>query len=55
MEQQITFTLTIEEANNILQGLQELPAKVANPLTRKLQEQAAQQLQQAQPEQPVQE
>jgi hypothetical protein len=50
MEQELTFTLTIEEANSVLQGLQELPAKVANPLTRKLQDQATKQLQPAQPE-----
>lgn len=41
----LNFTLTIEEANLVLAGLQELPAKVANPLTQKLQEQARQQLQ----------
>jgi hypothetical protein len=38
-----TFTFTdisFDEANMILAGLQELPAKVANPLTQKLQSQA---------------
>lgn len=38
-----TFTFTdisFDEANIILAGLQELPAKVANPLTQKLQAQA---------------
>lgn len=47
MTQQITFTfsdITVDEANQILAGLQELPAKIANPLTQKLQQQAAQQL-----------
>ena len=43
--QQLTFTLTIEEANYILAALQELPAKVCNPLTRNIQEQANAQLQ----------
>lgn len=45
--QQLTFTLTIEEANYILAALQELPAKVCNPLTRNIQEQANAQLQPA--------
>lgn len=40
----LNFTFTIEEANVILAGLQELPAKIANPLTQKLQEQAREQL-----------
>lgn len=40
-----TFTdLTIDEANLLLAGLQEMPAKVANPLTQKLQQQAKSQL-----------
>lgn len=38
------FELTEDEANVILQGLQELPAKVCNPLSQKLVEQAKQQL-----------
>jgi hypothetical protein len=41
---EFTFTVTEQEANMILAGLQELPAKVANPLTRKLQEQAQEQM-----------
>jgi hypothetical protein len=41
---ELTFTFTIEEANIILAGLQEMPAKVANPLTVKLQTQAKEQL-----------
>jgi hypothetical protein len=45
-EPTLTFTdITIQEANAILAGLQELPAKVCNPLTQKLQQQAQQQLQ----------
>jgi len=40
-----TFTdITMDEANLILAGLQELPAKVANPLTQKIQLQAKSQL-----------
>jgi hypothetical protein len=41
---EFTFKVTEQEANMILSGLQELPAKVANPLTRKLQEQAQEQM-----------
>ena len=41
---EFTLKVTEQEANLILAGLQELPAKVANPLTRKLQEQAQEQL-----------
>jgi hypothetical protein len=41
---ELTFKVTIEEANLILAGLQEMPAKVANPLTVKLQVQAKEQL-----------
>lgn len=41
---EFTFTVTEQEANALLAGLQELPAKVANPLTRKLQEQAQEQM-----------
>jgi hypothetical protein len=44
MEKELTFTITIDEANAILAALQELPAKVANPLTAKLQQQAQPQL-----------
>jgi hypothetical protein len=35
-----TFTFTEQEANAVLQAIQELPAKIANPLTQKIQEQA---------------
>jgi hypothetical protein len=41
------FTLTdlsIEEINAVLLGLQELPAKICNPLTQKLRQQAESQL-----------
>lgn len=41
---EFTFKITEQEANVILAGLQELPAKVANPLTRRLQEQAHEQM-----------
>lgn len=41
---EFTFKLTEEEANIVVAGLQELPAKLANPLTKKLQEQAAEQM-----------
>jgi hypothetical protein len=40
----LTFTLTIEEANTILEGLQELPAKICNPLSNKIKQQAQEQL-----------
>jgi hypothetical protein len=40
----LNFTLTMQEANVILAALQELPAKIANPLTQKLTEQAKPQL-----------
>jgi hypothetical protein len=40
----LTLTLTVEEANTILAALQELPAKVSNPLTNKLVKQAQDQL-----------
>lgn len=39
-----TFTFTEEEANWVLGAIQELPAKLANPLTQKLHEQAKAQL-----------
>ena len=40
----LTFELTLAEANAVLAGLQELPAKVANPLSQKITEQAKGQL-----------
>jgi hypothetical protein len=48
----ITFTLTdfsIDEVNAILAALQELPAKVCNPLTQKIRQQAEAQLPQPEP------
>jgi hypothetical protein len=45
----LKFELTIEEVNNVLAGLQELSAKICNPLTVKLQAQAKEQLPQEQP------
>lgn len=38
-----TFTVTEQEASYIILALQELPAKIANPLTKKIQEQAHEQ------------
>lgn len=40
----LKLELSIEEINNILQGLQELPGKICNPLSLKIQQQADQQL-----------
>lgn len=34
------FTITMQEANAILAALQELPAKISNPLSQKITEQA---------------
>ena len=36
--------LSIQEVNFILAGMQELPAKIANPLSQKIREQAESQL-----------
>jgi len=47
-ETTLTLTLTIPEINAILAGLQEMPAKVANPLTEKIRNQATAQLQPSQ-------
>ena len=40
----LTFQLTVEETNNVLAGLQELSAKICNPLTANIQTQAQKQL-----------
>jgi len=40
----LTLRLTVNEINSILVSLQELPAKICNPLTRKIQIQANEQL-----------
>jgi len=40
----LELKLTVEEINNILQGLQELPGKICNPLSLKIQKQASDQL-----------
>ena len=40
----LTFELTLIEANSVLAGLQELPAKVCNPLSQKITQQAQIQL-----------
>lgn len=39
-----TFSLDLNEANAILAALQELPAKVCNPLTEKIKSQAQMQI-----------
>jgi len=44
------FEVTEQEASYILLALQELPAKIANPLTKKLQDQARQQKNEAETE-----
>jgi hypothetical protein len=41
----LTFTLTLDEANTVLQGLLELPAKICNPLSNKIKQQAQEQIQ----------
>lgn len=41
----LNFELTLAEANSVLAGLQELPAKVCNPLSQKITQQAKAQLQ----------
>ena len=41
---ELTFKLTFEEANILIAGLQELPAKIANPIIQKMQQQAQTQL-----------
>lgn len=46
-----TFVLNLEEANAILAGLQELPAKICNPISDKLKAQAQEQLNAMQPAQ----
>ena len=40
----LTFEVTLNEANAILAGLQELPGKVCNPLSQKITEQAKAQI-----------
>ena len=40
----LTFNITLNEANALLAALQELPAKVCNPLSQKITEQAKVQL-----------
>jgi len=46
-----TFMLDLNEANAILSALQELPAKVCNPLTEKIKTQAQEQIAKLQAEQ----
>jgi hypothetical protein len=45
----LTLTLSVNEINAVLAGLQELPAKVCYPLSQKIQKEAQEQLQQLQP------
>ncbi len=40
----LTFEVTLNEANAILAALQELPGKVCNPLSQKITEQAKEQI-----------
>ena len=40
----LTLELSIDEINAVLAGLQELPGKICNPLTVKIQQQAQKQL-----------
>lgn len=47
---ELNFKFTVEETNVILAALQELPAKLCNPMSQKIQMQAQPQL--PQPEQP---
>jgi hypothetical protein len=42
--------LSIQEVNFILGAIQELPAKIANPLSQKIREQAVSQLPKQEPE-----
>ena len=42
---EITLTLTLNEVNAILTAIQELPAKVANPITEKIRTQGIAQVQ----------
>lgn len=47
-----TFVLSLNDANAILAALQELPAKIANPITDKLKAQAQEQITKLQAEAP---
>ena len=49
---EITLKLTIEETNNILQSLGNLPFIQVNQLIQKIQQQAGQQLQEVPPSSP---
>ena len=40
----LELKLSVEEINHILNGLQELPGRICNPLTMKIQQQAQEQL-----------
>lgn len=38
------FTLNLEEANTVLAALQEIPAKICNPISEKIKAQAQEQI-----------
>ena len=44
----LNFSLSIDETNAILAALQELPAKICNPMTQKIKSQAEPQIKQLQ-------
>jgi hypothetical protein len=44
----LNFSLTIDETNAILAALQELPAKICNPMTQKIKDQAEPQIKELQ-------
>jgi hypothetical protein len=44
-----TFELNLEEANIILAALQEIPAKICNPISEKIKAQAQEQINAMQP------
>ena len=46
MNKELNLSLSVDEINAILATIQELPAKIANPLTEKIKTQAVRQLDQ---------
>ena len=48
---EFTLKLTEQEVNLVLNALQEIPAKVSNPLTKKIFDQAKEQMPQEAPQQ----
>jgi len=53
METILKLELSIQEVNTLLAGLQELPARIANPLSAKIQQQAQPQLPKAEDQPPL--